>query len=459
MRLLAVTACPTGIAHTYMAAEALKVAAEELGHEIKVETQGAVGIENEITQEDLEKASAVIVAADKNIDKSRFKNLTIIEVSTQEAIRNGKKLVERAVETDKKEKVIVNNLAEERIRSSSELLILYKHLMTGLSYMVPFMVAGAVLYSLAMKLGISYLGESGKIASSLKFTGEIAFQLSYIAFSAYIAYSIASTPALLPGMAGGFIISYYDGGFIGTMIIGFLAGYTVLGLKKLIRLPKPAAGLSPVFIYPVISVLIIGMLSTLLLAEPFKIMNINVLSALSGLNTIVRIVMGALLGAMMAYDIGGPVNKAAYTLGVATVGLAQPSVIMASVMAAGMVPPLGLALAAILCKEKFSKEEKEAIKPAIIKGFCFITEGVAPYLERDSHKVKLAIITGSAIAGSLTMLLNCSIAVPQGGIFTLFIPGLVQGELLYTLAIVTGIIFTALIVILIKDSKNSRVVK
>lgn len=327
MKILAVTSCPTGIAHTYMAAEALSMAAKKLGVDIKVETRGSVGVENGITEQDIKEAHAVIIAADTKVDKDRFKNLPMIEVKVQEAIKNANGLIERAMKLEKKD--YVNEVFEAKKEKKQNITGPYKHLMTGVSYMIPFVVAGGILIALSFAFGINASSQKGSLAAALSDIGggNGAFSLIVPILAGYMAYSIADRPGLVPGMIGGVLSNKIGAGFLGGIIAGFAAGYLVEFLKKTIKLPKTMEGLMPVLILPVLSTLIIGLVMIYIVGKPVAAINSALLAWLKGLGGGNAILLGIILGLMMAFDMGGPVNKAAYTFGVGTLAADRKSVV------------------------------------------------------------------------------------------------------------------------------------
>ncbi|MFZ5965565.1 MAG: PTS fructose transporter subunit IIC [Bacillota bacterium] len=448
MKLVAITSCPTGIAHTYMAAEALENAAKEKGVPIKIETQGSVGVENELTEKEIAEAHAVIIAAGANVSKERFEGKAILEIPVSEAIKAPQEVIERALKLEKKDyqkKVedIKKNRSEERTG-------VFKHLMTGVSFMLPLVVAGGIAIALSFIFGIEAFKEEGTLAAALmQIGGASAFGLMVPILAGYIAFSIADRPGLAPGLIGGAIASQIGAGFLGGLIAGLLAGYTVDFLKKNIKLPRGFEGLMPILVLPLLSSLFVGLLMIYVIGIPVKgIMDVMTawLQGLSGTNALL---LGAILGAMMAFDMGGPINKTAYTFAVGLLGsnVFEPQ---AAVMAAGMTPPLGLALATVLYKNKFSKGEIEAGKAAWVMGISFITEGAIPFAAADPLRVIPSIMTGSAVAGALSMVFKATLRAPHGGIFVLPIPNAVGNLGGYVVAIAAGTIVTALMVGLLK---------
>lgn len=457
MKLLAVTSCPTGIAHTYMAAEALQMAAKELDHEIKVETQGSVGAENVITDADLKSADAVIIAADTNVDKSRFAGMALIEVSVKDAIKDPKGLINRAIAAEKPKAKLNDEVSRVKTEEKESRKGLYKHFMTGVSFMIPFVVAGGILIALGFAFGGIYVYKTpGTFAETIFSTGKAAFGLMLPVLAGYIAYSIADRPGLVPGFVGGALANNLGAGFLGALIAGILGGYIAVGLKKYIKLPKTMEGLMPVLVLPVLSTLAIGLIMMLVLGGPVKAINDAMAAWLGGLQGSSAVLLGVVLGLMMAFDMGGPVNKAAYAFGTATIAAGQPSAIMAAVMAAGMVPPLGIALATVLAKNKFTESEVEAGKAAWALGLSFISEGAIPFAAADPLRVIPSVMAGAAVTGALSMLFGSTLAVPHGGLWVLFIPNVVGKLLPYLVALVAGTVVSALLLVALKKPIENR---
>ena len=446
-KVVAVTACPTGIAHTYMAAENLQMAAKEMGVDIKVETQGSIGAENQLTEEDIKAADAVIIAAATKVDKSRFAGKPVLEVPVEDAIKDAKGLIEKALKMEKP-KDYVEKVEEIHKERSAQRTGAYKHLMTGVSYMIPFVVAGGILIALSFFWGYKAFEVEGTLPWALmKIGGGSAFALMVPILSGYIAFSIADRPGLVPGMVGGMLAVSTGAGFLVGIISGFLAGYTIVYLKRLIKLPKTLEGLMPILILPVLSTLIVGLLMIYVIGSPMKAIMTSLTDWLTGMSSTNAVIFGAILGLMMAFDMGGPVNKTAYTF---ATGLLASNVFapMAAVMAAGMTPPLGLALATALFKNRFTKEEIEAGKAAWVLGASFITEGAIPFAAADPFRVIPSIMVGSAVTGALSMLFHIELRAPHGGIFV--IPIAVSNPLLYIGVIAVGTVVTALMVALLK---------
>lgn len=451
MKFVAITSCPTGIAHTYMAAEALEMAAKEMNVEIKVETQGSVGAENQLTEADIREARVVIIAADTNVSKERFAGKTIIEVGVKDAIKDAKGLIQKAIDIKLVNKNISEDVSKIKEERSAERKGFYKHIMTGVSYMIPFVAAGGILIAISFAFGILAFKEEGSIAAALMtIGGGTAMGLMYPILAGFIAFSIADRPGLVPGMVGGMLAASVGAGFLGGMAAGFLAGYTIVFLKKIIKLPRSLAGLMPVLILPVLSTLIVGLIMVFIVGKPVSAINVamtNWLTNLSGANSAL---LGIIIGLMMASDMGGPINKAAYAFGVGTLVAGQTSMVMAAVMAAGITPPLGIALATVIAKKKFTLEEREAGKSAWALGASFITEGAIPFAAADPIKIIPSTMVGAAVAGALSMVFKAAIAVPHGGIFILLIPKAVTNVGAYIVSILVGTLVTALMILLLK---------
>jgi PTS system fructose-specific IIC component len=445
--LVAVTSCPTGIAHTFMAAEALRKSAVALGHEIKVETQGSVGAKNRLTDEEIERADAAIIAADAYVDPARFGGKRLYQTTTKAAIHDGQKVVREALALPTRTEP-VKQLKEQRSTTRTGP---YKHLMTGVSYMLPLVVAGGLLIALAFAIGGLNAGDKeGTLAWALmRIGGGTAFNLYIPVLAAFIAYSIADRPGITSGLIGGMLAMSLGAGFLGGIAAGFLAGYMTRALSTYIKLPENFEGLKPVLILPLLSTLIVGLIMIYVVGPPVTAV-LNAMTAwLNGMQETSAVVLGVLLGAMMAFDMGGPVNKAAYTF---AVGLLASKVYgpMAAVMAAGMTPPLGLALAATLFKNRFNQEERDASKAAAVLGISFVTEGAIPFAAKDPVRVIPCLVAGSAVTGAIALAANVRLMVPHGGIFVLMIPNAVTHLGFYVLAILAGTLVTAAALYLVK---------
>ena len=460
--IIAATACPTGIAHTYMAAAALKKAAEEMGVKIKVETNGADGRKDILTTEDIKEAKGVILAINRNIEVDRFDGKPLIQVEAKEGINNAKELIQKVL--DGQAPIFHasgSSAASSDSSASSEKKGLYKHLLSGVSYMLPLVISGGILIALAFLVdtlsgnggaGAEY-GSKAPLAKMLKDIGGQAFGLFVPVLAGYIAYSISERAALSAGLVAGAIATAGGSGFIGALLGGFLAGYVVKGLVKgLSGMPRSLNGLKMILLYPVLSVLITGV-GMVLVINPFaSIINNALNNWLNGMSGSSAVLLGAVLGGMMAIDMGGPVNKAAYVFGSGTLAATMTSggsLPMAAVMAGGMVPPIAIALASSIFKNKFTAEEREAGLTNYIMGFSFITEGAIPYAAADPTRVIPASVIGSAIAGALTGLFSIKIPAPHGGILVM---ALSNNFLLYLLAVVIGSIAAAFVLGFLKPA-------
>lgn len=449
-KILAVTACPTGIAHTYMAADALKAKAKEMDVFIKVETNGSSGVKNELTSKDIEEADAIIVAADKQVDMERFNGKHVIQVPVAQGIRKPQELIQKALNQDAPiYKSTGKSSSDEDTKTARPGRSgFYKHLMNGVSNMLPFVVGGGILIAISFIFGIKAADPNDPsyhpIAEALStIGGGNAFALMIPVLAGFIAMSIADRPGFAPGMVGGFMAATGGAGFLGGLIAGFLAGYLVIGLKKLFsNLPNSLEGIKPVLLYPLFGILLTGLIMMFVVIEPVKALNDALTIWLKGMGTGNLVLLGLILGGMMAVDMGGPINKAAFTFGIAMIdaGNFAPH---AAIMAGGMVPPLGLALSTTIFKKKYTKAEREAGKTNYIMGASFITEGAIPFAAADPGRVIPAAITGSAIAGALSMVFGIGLPAPHGGAFV--IPIVNGNPLLYVLAILIGSIVTALI--------------
>lgn len=456
--IVAITSCPTGIAHTFMAAEGLEQGAAKLGHTIKVETQGSVGAQNQLTAEDVAAADIVLIAADTSIDKSRFGSKRIYETSTKAAINDGSAVVQTALQQAAVQGAAPasRSLADQAMDAKAAKAAArsggYKHLMTGVSYMIPFVVAGGLLIAIGFALGGIYVYEDaykGSLAANLFWIGKASFQLMVPILAGYAAFSIADRPGIAPGMIAGVIADGVGAGFLGGIVGGFLAGYIVRWLNQNIKLPRTLEGLKPVLILPLLGATITGLLMYYVVGGPVSSALVSISGWLKSMQGSSAIVLGMILGCMMAFDMGGPVNKAAYTFGTGLLAsqIYEP---MAAIMAAGMTPPLGIALATTLFRNRFSEDEREAGKAAAALGISFITEGAIPFAAKDPFRVIPSIMLGSAVAGAISMAVGAQLHVPHGGIFVLPMPNAVSGLFGYTIAIVVGTLVTAAALFLLK---------
>ncbi|MDR6484413.1 PTS fructose-like transporter subunit IIB [Paraburkholderia terricola] len=463
LKIVAITSCPTGIAHTFMAAAGLAQGAKSLGHDIHVETQGSVGAQNTLSDEQIAAADLVVIAADTQVDKSRFRGKRLYETGTKGAIGKGAALIERAIAEATVDGAaqsagvgggaLADQVAAAKKQRSAKSSGPYRHLMTGVSFMLPFVVAGGLLIAISFALGGIYAfddAHKGTLAWALFQIGaKSAFALMVPVLSGYIAYSIADRPGITPGMVGGMLAASLGAGFLGGIISGFLAGYTALLISRKLKLHRNLEGLKPVLIIPLVSTLVVGLLMIYVVGTP-------VATALHGLENWLRsmqtgsaVTLGLLLGAMMAFDMGGPVNKAAYAFSTGLIA-SQVYTPMAAAMAAGMTPPLGIALATWIFRNRFVTDEREAGNAAAVLGMAFITEGAIPFAARDPMRIIPACVIGSAITGAISMASSVELKVPHGGIFVLPIPNAVTHLAMYVVAIAAGTIVTALAVGLLK---------
>ena len=449
--IVAVTACPTGIAHTYMAAEAIEKKAKELGYQVKVETRGSGGAKNVLTDDEIAKAAGVIVACDTNVPTDRFDGKKVIECQVSDGINKTEELVKRIAAGDapvfkasgKKEASHSSIGGKESIGHQ-----IYKHLMNGVSHMLPFVVGGGILIAIAFLIdGFSVdlnslpadqranFGTITQAAAMFKGIGGTAFGFMLPILAGFIAMSIADRPGLAVGFVGGSIAANGTSGFLGALVAGFVAGYIVNLLKKIFsKLPESLDGVKPVLLYPLLGIFLIGVIMQFVVEPPIGALNTAINNGLNGLNGASAVVLGVLLGGMMAIDMGGPVNKAAYVFGTASIAAGNYN-IMAAVMIGGMVPPLAIALATIFFKNKFTAEERKAGPTNFIMGLSFITEGAIPFAASDPLHVLPACAVGSAVAGGLSMAFGCTLMAPHGGIFVVPTIG---NPLMYLVALVIG---------------------
>jgi len=453
IKLVAVTSCPTGIAHTFMAAAALEKAAKELGYQIRIETQGSVGAKNPLTVEEIADCTAAIIAADRNVDASRFAAVPLLSTSTKDAIHHGKDLIARALAVPRPSAANSSTGAKAALSKVDKKprTGFYKHLMNGVSHMLPLVTAGGLLIALAFAIGGIHAGDhTGTLGWALmQIGGGTAFKLYVAILSAYIAYSIADRPGLCSGLVGGMLSMSLGAGFLGGILAGFLAGYTTKLLNDKLPLPESLAGLKPVLILPVLSTLIVGLAMLFVIGAPVKFIFDSLTAWLSTMQQGSALALGLLLGGMMAFDMGGPINKAAYTfsVGMLASGVHEP---IAATMAAGMTPPLGIYLATLLFKKRFTADERSQGKVTAILGLSFVTEGAIPYAATDPLRVLPALIAGSALTGAISMASGCGLMVPHGGAFVLLIPNAVTKLSVYSVGILAGTVLTALLLGVLK---------
>lgn len=459
--IIGVTACPTGIAHTYMAAESLTKTAQEMGYKVKIETNGSTGVKNALTAEDIAKADGIIVAADKKVEMDRFLGKKVVIVPVVQAMKRPKELIEESLTTapiyskDAKggETSIAGMLGADKRGG------VYKHLMSGISNMLPFVIGGGILIALSYAFGIHSADPSSSqynfFAYILNTVGsKYTFSLMIPVLAGFIGSSIADRPGFAPAMVGGFIASSTDAGFLGGIIAGFLGGYVVLMLKKAFaKWPHSLDGLKPMLIFPVLGVLITGALMIIVVDPPVAAIMHGAEALLTSMGTGYLVLLGAVVAGMMAVDMGGPVNKTAYTFGLAMLA-AGDNAPMAAIMAGGMVPPLAVALSSTFAKHKYSEGERTAGKTAYVLGLSFITEGTIPFAAADPGRVIPCCIAGSAVAGALSMLFGITMPAPFGGIFVVPLAG--GNPLLYLLAIGIGSAVAAILLSIVKKPVNQN---
>lgn len=465
--IVAVTACPTGIAHTYMAAEALEKKAKELGYQIKVETRGSGGAKNVLTEDEIAKAAGVIVACDTKVPTDRFDGKKVIECQVSDGINKAEELVKRAAAGDApvfKASGKASDTQQSTGGKESVAHQIYKHLMNGVSHMLPFVVGGGILIAIAFLIDgfcvdinslpadqRSNFGTITEAAALFKGIGGIAFGFMLPILSGFIAMSIADRPGLAVGFVGGAIAANGTSGFLGALVAGFLAGYTVLLLKKILdKLPESLDGMKPVLLYPLLGIFIVGVIMQFVVEPPIGALNVAINEGLKGLNGSSAVLLGALLGGMMSVDMGGPVNKAAYVFGTASIAAGNYN-IMAAVMIGGMVPPIAIALATLFFKNKFTAEQRKAGPTNFIMGLSFITEGAIPFAASDPLRVIPACVVGSAVAGALSMAFGCTLMAPHGGIFVVPTIG---NPVMYLIALLIGSVISCVLLGLLKKKVN-----
>ena len=460
-RILAVTACPTGIAHTYMAAEGLEKAAKAKGCFIKVETRGSGGAKNVLTAEEIKNADGIIVAADTKVPMDRFNGKKLIEVQVSDGISKADKLIEQAMSGNVPVYTASENAeVSEKKAGGSKGHQIYMQLMNGVSHMLPFVVGGGILIALAFLIdGLCVdmtsltaearqsFGSITPVAATLKSIGNLAFGFMLPVLAGFIAMSIADRPGLAVGFVGGAIAANGKSGFLGALVAGFLAGYLILLLKKLFgKLPEALEKIAPVLLYPVFGILIVGLVMTFVVEPPIGALNTALNTALTNMSGSSKVLLGIIVAGMMAVDMGGPFNKAAYVFGTASIAAGNYG-IMAAVMIGGMVPPCAIALASLLFKDKFTKTERESAPTNFIMGLAFITEGAIPFAASDPLHVIPACVIGSGLAGALSMAFNCTLMAPHGGVFVFPVVG---NPLMYLAALAVGTVVGALMLGVLK---------
>ena len=428
-RIVAVTACPTGVAHTFMAAEALTAAAESAGHKIRVETQGSVGAQDPLTDEEIAAADVVVLACDIEVDPGRFAGKRVWRTSTGAALKKPADTIRDALA--QAEVLDAGQKKSSGASGSGEKRGPYKHLLTGVSFMLPMVVAGGLLIALSFVFGIEAFQEEGTLAAALmQIGGGTAFKLMIPLLAGYIAWSIADRPGLAPGMIGG---------FLGGIVAGFLAGYVARFISQKLPMPESIESLKPILIIPLLASLVTGLGMIYVIGEPMAAIMGALTGFLESMGTTNAILLGGILGAMMCFDLGGPVNKAAYTFGVGLLSEGSGgSAPMAAIMAAGMVPAIGMGVASFIARRKFAEAERQAGRASFVLGLCFISEGAIPFMAKDPLRVIPVCMIGGAITGALSMLFTVKLMAPHGGLFVLAIPNAVSAVLPYLIAIAVG---------------------
>lgn len=466
--ILAVTGCPNGIAHTYMAAENIEKKAKELGCRVKVETRGSGGAKNVLTKAEIAEAACIIVAADTQVPMDRFAGRPVIQCKVSDGISKAEELLDRALNGNVPlyQAKGSSQAADSEEESDSVGHQIYKHLMNGVSHMLPFVIGGGILIAIAFLIDgfavdlnslpfeeRSNFGTITPMAAMFKSIGGVAFGFMLPILAGFIAMSIADRPGLAVGFVGGAIAANGTSGFLGALVAGFAAGYLVRLLKKLFeKLPEGLEGIKPMLLYPVIGIFLIGVIMTYVVEPPIGALNVMINNGLNSMNGAKAILLGALLGGMMSVDMGGPVNKAAYVFGTASIAAGNYN-IMAAVMVGGMVPPLAIALATMFFKNKFTEEERKAGPTNIVMGLSFISEGAIPFAASDPLRVLPSCIIGSAVAGALSMAFNCTLMAPHGGIFVFLTVG---HPLLYLISLAVGSVVGCVILGLLKKDVSKR---
>lgn len=466
--ILAVTGCPNGIAHTYMAAENIEKKAKELGCRVKVETRGSGGAKNVLTKAEIAEAACIIVAADTQVPMDRFAGRPVIQCKVSDGISKAEELLDRALNSNVPlyQAKGSSQAADSEEESDSVGHQIYKHLMNGVSHMLPFVIGGGILIAIAFLIDgfavdlnslpfdeRSNFGTITPMAAMFKSIGGVAFGFMLPILAGFIAMSIADRPGLAVGFVGGAIAANGTSGFPGALVAGFVAGYLVRLLKKLFeKLPEGLEGIKPMLLYPVIGIFLIGVIMTYVVEPPIGALNVMINNGLNSMNGAKAILLGALLGGMMSVDMGGPVNKAAYVFGTASIAAGNYN-IMAAVMVGGMVPPLAIALATMFFKNKFTEEERKAGPTNIVMGLSFISEGAIPFAASDPLRVLPSCIIGSAVAGALSMAFNCTLMAPHGGIFVFLTVG---HPLLYLISLAVGSVVGCVILGLLKKDVSKR---
>ncbi len=452
-KIVAITACPTGVAHTFMAAEALEDEGKRRGHQIKVETRGSVGAKNQLTDQEIADADLVIIAADIEVPLDRFNGKKMYRTKTGPALKKTAEEMDKAFE---QATVYQHSGSASASSAADEKKGAYKHLMTGVSHMLPVVVAGGLIIALSFVFGIEAFKEEGTLAAALmNIGGGSAFALMIPVLAGYIAFSIADRPGLAPGLVGGMLASSTGAGFLGGIAAGFIAGYAAKFLADKVKLPQSMEALKPILIIPFVATLFTGLVMIYIVGGPVSgIMN-GLTNFLNNMGSDSAVLLGIILGAMMCFDLGGPVNKAAYAFGVGLLA-SHTYAPMAAIMAAGMVPALGMGLATFIAKNKFEQSEREAGKASFVLGLCFISEGAIPFAAKDPMRVIPSCMAGGALTGALSMLFGAKLMAPHGGLFVLLIPNAISPVLMYLVAIAAGTAVTGFTYAFLKNKADAK---
>lgn len=451
-KIVAITACPTGVAHTFMAAEALEEEGKRQGYFIKVETRGSVGAKNQLTDQDIADADLVIIAADIEVPLERFNGKRLYRTSTGLALKKTEQEMNKAFA----EATVFQASGKAQSSQAEESKGMYKHLMTGVSHMLPVVIAGGLLIALSFVFGIEAFKEPGTIAATLMdIGGGAAFALMIPVLAGFIAFSIADRPGLAPGLIGGMLASSTGAGFLGGIAAGFIAGYAAKFIADKVSLPQSMEALKPILIIPFVASLFTGLVMVYIVGGPVAGIMSALTEFLNNMGSTNAVLLGVILGCMMCFDLGGPVNKAAYTFGVGLLA-SQTYGPMAAIMAAGMVPALGMGLATFLAKNKFEAGEREAGKASFVLGLCFISEGAIPFAAKDPMRVIPSCMAGGALTGGLSMLFGAQLLAPHGGLFVLLIPNAITPVFMYLVAIAAGTAVTGFTYAFLKNKADAK---
>lgn len=451
-KIVAITACPTGVAHTFMAAEALEEEGKRQGHIIKVETRGSVGAKNQLTDQEIAEADLVIIAADIEVALERFNGKRLYKTSTGLALKKTEQEMDKAFA----DATVFQSSGKAQSSQTEEKKGMYKHLMTGVSHMLPVVIAGGLLIALSFVFGIEAFKEPGTIAATLMdIGGGAAFALMIPVLAGFIAFSIADRPGLAPGLIGGMLASSTGAGFLGGIAAGFIAGYSAKFIADKVSLPQSMEALKPILIIPFVASLFTGLVMIYVVGGPVSGIMSALTEFLNNMGSTNAVLLGVILGCMMCFDLGGPVNKAAYTFGVGLLA-SQTYGPMAAIMAAGMVPALGMGLATFLAKNKFEAGEREAGKASFVLGLCFISEGAIPFAAKDPMRVIPSCMAGGALTGGLSMLFGAQLLAPHGGLFVLLIPNAITPVFMYLVAIAAGTAVTGFTYAFLKNKADEK---